>query len=333
MALNMSDVNSLFGNGGLTVQHTPGIDYYHNPGGVTASQINAPGGGGGGGFSAPAAPRPAPVDPYAKYGGRAAYDSQVNNFNTQKQGVLDSTNNAISMGGQKYNQNILNFLDSLKASQRGVDQAGLNNEMKYQQGSTDVNNAVGNGLQSAAVMLSSRNASNSSAARGFADAYGKLGRQEMSKVGNQYELGNRDVQSQQQAVDESKTAGIRNLGFDKDNMISSIVDEASRSLTALDAQIAGADLPTRIAIEQEKQTIRNNAVNQLGQFDSVLHQGAAGVHGMDNSSRRAEAHRLRMSGQADPSLFDYGVASEIEGPQVEDASQLPLFTFNRRRVA
>lgn len=68
--------------------------------------------------------QPAYVDPYAKYGGTAAYNNLVSGFDAQKQNVFGSANDAASAYGQKYNNSILNFLDNQNIGQKNIDTDG-----------------------------------------------------------------------------------------------------------------------------------------------------------------------------------------------------------------
>jgi len=223
--------------------------------------------------SAPAAPvsndtgstyqAPVYVDPYAQWGGRAAYNSKVNAFNTQKQGVFDTANEAIGATGRNLNSSILDFLDQYKQGQNAVNEKAITADQAKMQGSRDITSMVGRGIRSAGTMLANKNASDSSAGEGIARAYGDIGQREMSKVGGQYADAQRGIVSDQTALQNSAAQFNRHYGEDKTNAIESIVTSARNSLAALDAQIADASLPDRIAIEQEKERIRGEYTKNI----------------------------------------------------------------------
>lgn len=324
--------NSLQGN-----QGTAGVV---NPWQVNAPSIQAPGG------ATPPTGDPmnfisspvlgetatAPSDPYAQYGGRSAYDNLVSGFNTQKQNIFGSSIDAAKNAGIGLKSSILDFVDSLRQGQRNVDNSAVNNELAKQRGTQDVFGSVSRGIQSGGVMLSNKNASDSSAAGALARAYGDVGRRGLSQVGNQYEMGNREIGLQQQTLDEQRVAGTRKLGESKQQVVGNIVAQARNSLAALDAAMLNASLPDRIAIEQEKENIRQKVLDELSQYDQLLTSETESVTPTSQEARVGEATRLASAGRAPTTAFDFQTAPAAEfqntGPF---ASQLPIFTFNRTR--
>ena len=194
---------------------------------------------------------------------------------------------------------------------------------------------VGRGIRSSGVQLANRNAGNSSAAGALANAYGQLGRGELSKVGSQYEQG---VQSGNQAQDVFQTqqaSGVRNLVGSKEDEVNRIVNSARQSFAELDAQIANASLPDRIAIEQEKEAIRGQVLGQLQQYDQLLSSETAKIAPTSLEQRRTKAAELARAGtDLGANAFNYSTETPLEfqntGPF---ASELPIFTAPRRKLA
>lgn len=281
--------------------------------------------GGGGGGSA---------DPYAQYGGTAAYNQLRQGFQAQKGNIYGTANDAASNAGIGLRGSILDFVDSLRSGQRAVDNKAVQNELSRRQGQAGVMGMVGRGIQSGGVQLANKNATNSSASGALAKAYGDIGRRELTSVGNQYELGQRDVGLAQEDLEQQRASGIRRIGDSKEQIVNGIVAEARNSLAALDSQIAGASLPDRIAIEQEKQAVRDQVVGQLSQYDQLLANEAGGVRASSTEDRRGEAARLANLGTAAEDAFSYtdAVPAEFQntGPF---ASNLPIFTYRGRREA
>lgn len=282
------------------------------------------------------APTPSSTDPYAQYGGQSRYNSLVSGFNNQKQALFDSSAAAGQQAGRDYNQGILQLVDTLKAGQTNIDRQATQNELSRMQGTRDVNASVGQGIRSGGVMLANRNAGDSSAAGALAAAYGQLGRQQLSQVGNQYEQGQNGINNSQVDLGLQQSAGVRDLGFSKEKLVNGIVTGAENSLAALDAAMANASLPDRINIQQEKERIRQETLGQLGQFDTLLQQGnSQGVYGMAPQSqdqRMAKANELANAGTAPDTAFNYTTQAPAQfqgtGPF---ASELPIFTFGRSR--
>lgn len=272
------------------------------------------------------------TDPYAQYGGRAAYNSLLSGFNTQKQNIFGSSLDAARTAGIGLKSNILDFIDSLRQGQRSIDSSAVDNELARQRGTQDVYSSVNRGIQSGGQMLTNRNASDSSAAEAIARAYGDIGRRSLSQVGNQYELNNRSLGEQQQILDEQRAAGIRKFGESKEQIVGNIVVQARNSLAALDAAMLEASLPERIAIEQEKENIRQQVLAELSQYDALLTSQAGAIAPTSQADRISEATRLGAAGRAPSTAFNFDTmpAAQFQntGPF---ASELPLFTLNRRR--
>ena len=181
-------------------------------------------------------------------------------------------------------------------------------------------------------MLNNRGATTSSATDQLGRAYNQIGHREMSKVGNEYAVALDNVEAQQEDLDADTALFRRHYGESKVASVNSIVQEASSKLAALNAAAQNASLPDRIAIEQEKARIRNNAMGKLSSFDSLLNKRVGAVRPSDVASNRAEASRLLTAGVAPENSFDF--TSEVP-VQFQDtgpfASNLPIFVGRRDR--
>ena len=279
---------------------------------------------GGGGYVAP-------PDPYAAWGGRAAYDAKVNNYDAQKQGILGSAADQTGIYAGQYNRGILDFLDNQRLGQQGIDTKASRNELAKMQGVQGVLGSVGRGIKSSGVMLANRNAGDSSAAQALANAYGDQGRRQLSGIGNQYEMGNQDIQSAQNAFAIQQASGVRNLQGSKDDFVNKLALDTRNSLAALDAQIAGESLPNRIAIEQEKEAVRTRAIQALQQYDAQLQSGVQGIQATGADQRRAKAAELMNAGTnlgADAFNYSTEVPTQFQGTG-PFSSELPLFSLAR----
>lgn len=315
--------------GGLTFTETRGGSFVPNP--EQPAQAND-------GGSAPAYSAPAP-DPYAKYGGRAAYDQQVAAFGAQKQNIYGSADDAARATGDQLRSGILDFAQQLGQGQRAIDSKAAKNELAKIQGSNSILASVGRGIKSSGVLLANRNAGNSSAAGALANAYGEQGRRQMATVGNQYALGNEDINLDQTNLDESRNAYVgRKYGESKTQAVNNIVLNARNQFAALDAAMANASLPDRIAIEQEKENVRSKVLGQLQQYDQLLQTEAGKVQATSADQRREEAQRLAQAGTnlgADAFNFTTETPTQLQGTG-PFSSELPVFTYargNKRQLA
>lgn len=273
---------------------------------------------------------PTPVDPQAAQ--QAAFRSGIMD---EKQGYLNSAGSSIDQFGQRYGNSISDYVDSIRSGQKNIDTMGAKNELARNQGQAGILGMVGRGINSAGVMLGNRNAGDSSAAGAIANAYGKLGQQQMSNVGNQYELGNMDIQNQQAQFDTQKAKGKRDIELSKSEFVTNLLNDTQDKLSQLNARLVDASLPDRIAIEQEKEAIRQRATASLQQFDQNLSSGYGSVNASSTEARRAEAQRLQNMGTnlgADAFNFTDQAPMEFQGG-APAGSNLPIFTLPRRRVA
>lgn len=304
--------------GARQLQPAAGAEINQRPMGTVAAPVRA---------AAPA-PKPIPVDPWRKtpWGSKANYDRAVSDYNTAKNNAYSSINDLIGDTATKYNSGILDFLDTLRSGQRSIDRAATQNELARQEGRLGVLDMIGTGLRSGGVTLNNANATNSSAADLLGRAYGELGRKEMTKVGNQYELGQENIRGQQENLDMQTAAFQRKAGESKTSSVNSIVQAASQELARLNAAAQSASLPDRIAIEQEKARIRSDAMSRLAAFDATLNEGIAKNRPSDANAIRAEAQRLLTAGTAPENSFDFTssipAAFQGTGPF---ASPLPIF--------
>ena len=280
-------------------------------------------------------PARAPVDPYAQWGGKAAYDNKRSGFANQKAGILNSANSAAQQRGLEYKQGILDWGLGARESQQAIDNRGINAEMAKSQGINGILGMVRRGISSSGVMLANKNAGDSSAAGALATAYGDIGRRQASGVNNAYGLERNQIDMEQANLGARNALAMQKFEDSKQTVVNGIVSDAENALAALDAQIAGASLPDRIAIEQEKQNIRNNAMAQLTQYDAELAKQRAVANPISIDARREKAAELSRLGTA--SNMDFGYTTDVPaqfkgtGPF---SSELPIFTYGRnKRIA
>lgn len=254
-------------------------------------------------------------------------------FGEQRQGIHTSAGEAASAYGSRYNTGILDFVDQLTGGQRAIDEGGVQNELARRQGAQGVLGMVGRGIRSGNTILSNKNSADSSAAERVANAYGQIGRGELSNVGNQYELGNRQLGLQQEDLERQRAGGVRRLTDDKNQAVNSIVLDARDRFAQLDAAMQNASLPDRIAIEQEKEQVRQTVLSQLQQFDQMLTERTGGVKPRDVDYRRSEAARLAGLGQAPEDAFNFSteVPAQFAGSG-PFSTEVPLFTLPRKRM-
>lgn len=303
--------------GSSSIPHTAVLsDNFTVPAGAAAKAADT----GSGTASSP------PPDPYASYGGKAAYDGLVSGYNSTKDATYGSINNAEGSTVGDYGQGILDLVNQLKAGQTGIDRKAQQLELAKIQGTNSVTADVGRGIRSGGVTLSNRNAGTSSATEALARAYGDIGRRELSKVGNQYAQGEASVANDQIDLALQGEQGVQKLHYGKDKAVSTLVDSATTQLSSLDALAARSNLPQRIQIAQEQERIRQDLMSKLNPLDARLGEQVGGVHAADKMANIATAQGLATAGVAPENSFQFNTTGPAEfqntGPT---ASNLPLF--------
>lgn len=278
----------------------------------------------------------ASTDPYAQYGGQQAYNSLIGEINTGKQNVIDSANLTRDSRFNSSRSSILDFLDSARLNQQGIDQKRKNAQFSLQEGKGDIMDMVGRGIRSGGVMLANKNASSSGAAGQIARAYGELGNRENRDVSNQFELENQGIDLEQQGLMTSFDTQRRKIDEFKLSQADEIAGNARNALAALDAQRQGASLPQLFAIDQEVQAIKDATLAKLGELDTLLQTERSKINPMSKQDILAGANSMRNAGKGVPQMFNYDTnAANIgtRGPSIAGA-ELPIYSniaLNKRR--
>lgn len=273
---------------------------------------------------------PAP-DPYAQWGGQAKYNTLVNDFNKQKSNIYGSATDSANGINAEFGNSIDAFLSSNRTAQAVIDKNAAKNYLAKQQGVAGIMGSVGRGIRSSGVMLANKNAGNSSAAGAIAAAIGNQGQRQMADVGNQFALGQDDIKTAQTNFAEQQRLGANQIRTTKQSKINELVLSARDKFAQLDAAMANASLPGRIAIDQEREKVRQQVVGQLQGLDTQLNTGIASIQAQSEDQRMEEASRLGKEGRdLGADAFQYSTEIPLEQQNTGPfASELPLFSLNR----
>lgn len=282
----------------------------------------APSGGGG-------TTQQAVVDPFAQWGGTARYNNLMGQFNTQKQNLLDSSNQSIEDNARDFGYSIDDTIHKLQLAQQGLDTQGMQNELAKRQGTQGVMGMMDRGLRQGGVMLAGKNATNSSATQAMSRAYGDLGRRQLSNVNNQYGAQLQDIQTKQKEQDYQRATGVSRLRDTKGSLVNSIVNSARQSLGELQNAMNGASLGDRLNIQAEIDGVRQRATERLQQLDARVNVGDT-IAPTSIDQRRSAALEAANLGQAPENAFNF--TSEMPA-QFQNtgpfSSGLPIFTMPR----
>lgn len=269
-------------------------------------------------YSAPKA------DPYAKWGGRAGLDQARNN-------LMEGLNNSANQSAASWRYGAEDTLNALTQNQNNINRMGAQNELARTQGRQGILGMVGRNLRSSGVMLANKNASDSSAAGALANAYGDIGHRELNKVGNQYAMQGEEIGRLQENQNRELTTKTNRLREDKNFQVNDIVNKARTAIGALNADMANASIPDRIAMEQEINRIKNDMLGRLQGLDGQLASAPSNIRADSADARRAEAQRMAGEGMeaSNPFEFNQDINTQFQGGPF--AGNMPLYTFPRNR--
>ena len=283
-------------------------------------------------YGAPESSQPAP-DPYAQWGGKAAYDGLINELNAGKNEALGSANRWADQNIQGYDDSIQGYINQLRAGQDTLNERGVQNELALKQGRQGVLGMVSRGIRSGGVMLANRNAGDSSAAAALANAYGEIGRGQLSSIGNQHAIEGRNIglaQGQFDADEQFKTGKMRH---DIERDVAGTVESVRAELAKLDAWAVGKSLPERIAVEQEKNRIQAELQARFDPVYGRLSGGAGAVNPTSVDQRRATAAELANMGTAATSPFDFMQEAPTQFQNNPFSGNPALFLAPRKKIA
>lgn len=261
----------------------------------------------------------------------AAAAAARGSYNSARDTAFGSINDAIKSSGTGYRGSILDYLDTRAAQQRQIDSDAVQNELSRQQGMQSILDMVGSGVKSSGTILANKNAGSSSAAEAIARAYGILGRQQATGVGNQFAQGQNKIATAQENLGIADATQRRHSEEDKTNVINGIVNSARAQLAQLNASAQNASLPDRVNIEAKIAEIRQQALDALTGYDAELSGGISRQTPLNAEGIRARATSLLTSGVVPENQFNYTTEQPAQFQDTgQFASSLPIFISPRR---
>jgi hypothetical protein len=321
--LPQSAVGFLQGGGGATIQNAAPTSRVQSASGANINRTPIYTSSGG----ASNVPSPAQQQAASAAAAQAAATAKsVADFNSLKSNTYGSINEAIGAGGKGYLSSLQDYLDSRKQTQNQINQDSVQNELAREQGMQGVLDMVGNGIRSGGITLANENAGTSSAGEALARAYGVEGRQQASSVGNQAAQGQNKIDTEQSNLALADTTERRHANESKTTTINNIISNARNSLGSLNQMAMYASIPDRVNIEAKIAQVKQDALDKLSSFDSVLSGGISRNTPEGSNQVRAQAANLLSAGVAPAQQFDY---TSIAPPTVQGTgpspSSLPIY--------
>lgn len=247
-------------------------------------------------------------------------------FNSEKNSTLAGISGTIGSNAGDFGGSIQDYLDSRAQQQNSINNDAVQNELAREQGQQGILDMVGNGIKSGGVTLANSNAGTSSAGEALARAYGVLGRQQSSQVGNQFAQGQNKVNTEENNLLAGDVTEARHVTQSKTDTINNIVNNARSQLANLNYYAASANVSDRVNIEQQIAQVKQQAIDALSSYDSTLTNGVGGQAPKSSADVRQSAQSLLTAGTAPENPFNYTTQApaQFQGTG-QFASSLPIF--------
>ena len=247
---------------------------------------------------------------------------QYNDYLDRKSNIDSSALDAAKTGGASLGLDIRRYLADYNKKQSGIDDMYVNNFMSQQQGSRDIRDMVGRGIRSGGTMLANKNAADSSASEALARAYAEIGNRNISKVNNQYELGNQAAGRAQTEFNTDADIGFDALNTDKQSMVTDIVGQARSKIETLKSYMSEVGITDQINIQAEIERIQQVALGELSKYEVTKGSPAMGMGDV-----RSTGSQRMQAGQGGPSQFDFQSQVPAQWQNTGPfAGNLPIFT-------
>ena len=294
---------------------------------------------GSGTQSAPAAAPQAPTDPYAgtRWGSTANYNSAVNNNQVSANNLATGAGTQYGQAGTTYDQNNRNLIQTGQDTQGEINTNRAKNALNLRRSMTNIAGGVRQGLRSGGVTLANMGASDSGAAQAMADAYGKIGNEQVAGAENEKALADEALQVQQTKLDRDLDNGIIDLQTWKATTTGNISTKLASDFGTLNAQAQADGLPGIDA--GVANTLLTNALTTMAAVDARTATQRAGIKAWDTNTVNAEAARMDSAGVSGTPTFSTGGVDMFQPGQVSTTgnsnsgasiSQIPLIRRNGR---
>lgn len=274
--------------------------YNYVPPADTGGGTTAPTSGGTGGTGT--------VDPYARWGGQAAYNSAVNNYGVSANNQAGGARQSLTDVGNTYDAKTNTFVNDITGGQGELNRGFAGNELNLRRSMQNIIRSIQSGIRSGGVALAGVNASDSGASDAMARAYARSGNEQTGEARGQAAEGFEELQRQQGALNTKRTEGEANLGTYRDTETGRVRGDFGGKLDALsaDAEANGfGGVVDKSVVDQ----VLGEALARLSGIDQSRSQRLSGVQQWSPDEIMKEAIRLDELGQA-------GNAFSTTGPEV-----------------
>lgn len=278
---------------------------------------------------------PQQEDPYAKFGGKEAYDNKVNEVNVTQQGYKSGAQTTLGDVKNKYSTDTDTFLTGIEGEQGDINRGSAKNQLNLRQSINNIVRDIQTGLRSAGVMLGNYNASDSGATDAIAKAYAGAGNRQSGEARGAANDVFEEYQKAQGLLNTKREKGKTDLDTWGDTEVKRVQSDFTNKLNVLDADAKTKGLPG--ADKSMVGAVVADAIAQLAEINTSRDTRLAGIKQWTPDETMQEAIRLENAGQAgtafstqDPNVQWGGNGQAMSGARL---TQMPLYVKNKDQLA
>lgn len=287
---------------------------------------SAPAGGGGG----------APADPYARWGGQAAFNAQKGAFVNKSGDYREEASSSLRDKGNTYDQTTRDWLNSVEDTQGGLNRRSGQNALNLRTSMANIVRGIQDGIKSGNVMLAGMNALSSGAAEAIARAYAKVGNRQTGEARGQAAQEDEAIALEQANLGRTISDKTKDLDTYRDTELGRVRSDFSSKLRGVQDSANAGGYGSVVDMNVVDQVL-NEAIGRMAQIDQMRQQRLGGIKAWTPEQIMEEAIRMENAGQA-------GNAFTVNGADVNYAgggtptngapvSNLPIYLKNKDQLA
>lgn len=271
-------------------------------------------------------------DPYARWGGEAAYNALRNQFGQTQSGYRSGAETSLRDVKNEYGQKTRNFLNEIEDTQGEINRGGSTNALNLRTSMANIIRGIQQGIRSGGVALAGMNAMDSGASPALARAYAQVGNEQTGEARGQAAEVTEDLRRQQGLLNRKEREGVSDLDTWRGTETGRVRSDFTNKLQNLEARTRAEGIDDIVKMSLVDQVL-DNAISQLAAIDKNRSQRLASINPWDADKIMQDAIRREQAGETGEafSVSDPGVNYGGDGAPLEGApiGQLPIYVRDR----
>lgn len=271
------------------------------------------------------------VNPYARWGGQAAFNNMINNFGSMQGDYRTSAATKATDIGNEYDTKSRGFLREIEEGQGNINRGFANNALNLRTTMADIIRGIQQGVKSAGTAVANMGGMEGSVEGDIARGYSQIGNQQAGQARGAAGMAEEQLMRDQGALNQRRDDTMRDMDTWKTTELDRIRNDFGTNLNQLDREAMDKDVNWR-ADRSLVDSVLNEALSRVAQIDQAKSQRMSGVKQWTPEQIFQEAVRLQEMGQAGRA-FEYrdpgmgvGQGAVTGGAPIDN---LPIFVRNR----